>query len=157
MSGWRAGRRFRIFARRCGYSTDYGSAPWRAVPSHPEGQRDKGKTGLPGAAIKNTGDGARLRKLGWKLSCLKSESLRSRPREGGDLYAAAYREDTDYGSHSALSSRVIHSNDGYFSRKIPNLPQVFQLIGSYLQERCRALSIPALAESSRRHNGGSAF
>jgi hypothetical protein len=62
MFGRRAGRRFRIFARRCGYSTDYGSAPWRAIPSHPEGHRDKGKTGLPGASINNTGDGARLRK-----------------------------------------------------------------------------------------------
>jgi len=39
-----------------------GGAPWRAVPSHPEGQRDQGKTGLPGASIKNTGDGARLLK-----------------------------------------------------------------------------------------------
>ena len=57
MFGWRAGRRFRIFARRCGYRTDDGSAPWRAIPSYPEG---KGKTGLPGASIKNTGDGARL-------------------------------------------------------------------------------------------------
>jgi hypothetical protein len=37
----------------------YGSAPWRAIPSHPEG---KGKTGVPGASIKNTGDGARLLK-----------------------------------------------------------------------------------------------
>jgi len=51
--------------------TNYGSAPWRAIPSHPEGQRDQGKTGLPGAAIKNTGDGARLLKIG----CLKSESV----------------------------------------------------------------------------------
>src|SRR5262245_34765413 len=74
MSGWRAGRRFRIFARRCGYSTDYGSAPWRAVPSHPEGRGDKGKTGLPGASINNTGDGARLR----KISRLKSESVQPR-------------------------------------------------------------------------------
>jgi hypothetical protein len=56
--------------------TDYGSASWRAIPSYPEG---KGKTGLPGASIKNTGDGARLRKtwlqnLAAKLGCLKSES-----------------------------------------------------------------------------------
>jgi hypothetical protein len=36
---------------------DDGSATWRAIPSHPEGRR---KTGLPGASIKNTGDGARL-------------------------------------------------------------------------------------------------
>src|SRR5262249_32027597 len=35
--------------------TDYGSAPWRAIPSHPEGQRDQGKTGLPGASIKEYG------------------------------------------------------------------------------------------------------
>ena len=34
---------------------DDGSATWRAIPSHPEGRR---KTGLPGASIKNTGDGA---------------------------------------------------------------------------------------------------
>ena len=37
--------------------TDDGSAPWRAIPSYPEGRR---KTGLPGASIKNTGDGAWL-------------------------------------------------------------------------------------------------
>jgi hypothetical protein len=48
--------------------TDYGSAPWRAIPSYPEG---KGKTGLPGASIKNTGDQAWL----FEIGCLKSESL----------------------------------------------------------------------------------
>jgi len=37
---------------------DDGSAPWRAIPSHPEGT---GTTGLPGASIKNTGDGAWLK------------------------------------------------------------------------------------------------
>ena len=37
-----------------------GSAPWRAIPSHPEGREAERKTGLPGAAINNTGDGARL-------------------------------------------------------------------------------------------------
>jgi|SRR5690348_10614420 hypothetical protein len=37
--GWRAGRRLRIFARRCGYRTDDGSALWRANPSHPEGRK----------------------------------------------------------------------------------------------------------------------
>ena len=54
--GRRARRRLRIFARRCGYRTDDGSAPWRANPSYPEGK----KTGLPGAAIKNTGNRAWL-------------------------------------------------------------------------------------------------
>jgi len=39
MFGWRAGRRFRISARRCGSWTDDGSAPWRAIPSYPEGRR----------------------------------------------------------------------------------------------------------------------
>jgi hypothetical protein len=60
--------------------TDYGSAPWRAIPSHPEGKRDEEKTGLPGASTKNTGDGACLARTGqarralrW-LGCLKSES-----------------------------------------------------------------------------------
>ena len=39
---------------------DDGSATWRAIPSYPEGRR---KTGLPGASIKNTGDGA----WAWRL------------------------------------------------------------------------------------------
>src|SRR5262249_39201548 len=50
--GRRAGRRFRIFARRCGHRTDDGSAPRRAIPSHPEGQEEDG---APGAAKKQGG------------------------------------------------------------------------------------------------------
>jgi hypothetical protein len=41
---------------------DDGSATWRAIPSHPEGDPSHPggtrKTGLPGAPAKNTGDGA---------------------------------------------------------------------------------------------------
>src|SRR5262245_10847184 len=51
-----------------------GSAPWRAIPSHPEGQRDKGKTGLPGAPQIIRAMMLASAKLGWKLGCLKSES-----------------------------------------------------------------------------------
>jgi hypothetical protein len=35
--GGAPGGAFRIFVRRCGSISEYGSAPWRAIPSYPEG------------------------------------------------------------------------------------------------------------------------
>ena len=54
MFGWRAGKALPHLRKEVWTLTDYGSAPWRAIPSYPEGR----KTGLPGASINNTGDGA---------------------------------------------------------------------------------------------------
>ena len=67
-SGWRAGRRFRILARRCGYSNRRRQRPLARHPLASGGERER--DGVLGAAKKQGGGALASTYRG----CLKSES-----------------------------------------------------------------------------------
>src|SRR5262245_40031583 len=73
----------------------YGSAPWRAIPSHPEGRK---RPACPGPRQRIRAIVRVSAKLGWKLGCLTCESVieacrRERKRAvPSDGYARAWRK-----------------------------------------------------------------